>query len=155
MGFIGELTGWDQFGARQNAVLATHLLDTTNPDLKQKITTHIIDHLFEIYHERRSVEELIEDLNNRPRGVQMQFIALACIDLGISPNIRNHAFTYVKNPYRAKDWASDKEVGYIVVSTKRLIAAHPELYAATGAVNWPGNNAKVDFTKLFAKACCS
>lgn len=139
MGLIGRLTGWDQFGAQQNAVLASHLLDTITPDLKQKIAAHIVNRLFEIYHRRRTVEELLEDLNNEPRGLQMQFVALACIDLGISPNIKNHAFTYIANPYQARDWASDKEVGYTVQSTQKVSGI---------AVNWPGNDVKVDFTKL-------
>jgi hypothetical protein len=142
MGLIGQLTGWDQFGAQQNAVLASHLLDTTTPDLRQQIATRIVNRLSEIYHGKRSVEELLEDLNNRPRGVQMQFVALASIDLGISPNIPNHFFSSrVQNPYRAKDWVSEKEILYTVNSTKKLSGI---------AVNWPGNDVKIDFTRLLA-----
>jgi hypothetical protein len=37
MGLFGTLIGWDQNIASLNACLASHLIDTANPDLKQKI----------------------------------------------------------------------------------------------------------------------
>lgn len=148
MGLLGRLTGWDQFGAQQNAVLATHLLDTAPAELRRQIATRVVNHMIEIYCGGSTAEEVLDKLNSLPRGVQMQFIADACIDLGIPPNIKNHTFNYVKNPFRTRDWVSDKEIGYTVLSTKRLIAAHPELYAASGTIGWPGNDVKVDFTTL-------
>lgn len=129
MGLLGQLVGWDQFRAQQNAVTAQYLLETADPDTRRKIATHIVNRMFQIHHGKQTVEEFLANLNNRPRGVQMQFVAVACIDLGISPNIPNHVFNYFNNPYSTKEWMSDKEIRHCVNSTRKLTGID---------LNWPG-----------------
>ena len=137
MGLFGTLTGWDQQGEAVNVVLASQLIETASPELRQKIAKRIAELILEKI--RGTPEEVLEKLSHRSRVVQMQFVALACNNLGISPNVpRVECFHTVVNPNLAEGRCEDRIAS--AVSTVEKYGAH---------FKWPGDNVKVDFIKLY------
>jgi hypothetical protein len=138
MGFFGTLTGWDQVGEANNAVVAHHLVETSSTELKKKIISCIIDL-------QRSVkgpyagtlQQILADLDAQPRSVQMNFVALACNNLGIAPSLPGSYFDKVQNPYKAKS----SDLADRIASTIRQYTSRSGV-----GISWPGENAKVRFS---------
>jgi hypothetical protein len=138
MGLLGRLTGWDQYNEAFNAVMASHLIDTADADLRQKIAKQIVDLL--LMKMTGTTEGLLADLSREPRIVQMQFVALACNSLGIAPNIPNMCFSKVLSPYRAEGSATEDDFASVVRFLQKVRGVR---------INWPGDSVKVDFIKLY------
>jgi hypothetical protein len=133
MGLFARLIGLDKDSAAINALLASDLIEAANNDLRQQITQGIADIAFEVYYGKRTREELLEDLSNRTRVVQMQFVALACNNLGISPNVPKIEFNRVDNPY----WAEGRVTEDILAFYVRFIEKRSGV-----RINWPGDSVK-------------
>ncbi len=131
MGLISLLTGWDQNKAATNAVLASHLLARLDRQQKQNIATLIADHLKS---SRDTAEDVLRALNNNCRVTQMNFIALACNDLGIEPPIS--CWLPIRNPYLVGGYTKETDISFAV----RLFARKNGV-----SINWPGDDVKVDF----------
>jgi hypothetical protein len=137
MGLFGTLIGWDQQKEATNVVLASQLIETASPELRRKIANRIAELILEKI--RGTPEEVLENLSHRSRVVQMQFVALACNNLGISPNVPHvDCFHMVINPYLAEGRCEDRIAS--AVSTAEKYGVH---------VKWPCDSVKVDFIKLY------
>jgi hypothetical protein len=137
MGFLGRITGWDRQKDAHNAVLASHLAETASPELRREIVKRLI--LIQQHMRGAGAGDpyaIVADLSNRPRIVQMNFIALACNSMGIPPSLNGLYFEAVENPYR-----SDNEN-----SLMRIGVALDDLSRRSGRqLSWPGNHVRVDF----------
>jgi hypothetical protein len=137
MGLIGRLAGWDQMLEANNAVVASHLVENASNDRKLSIIKEIIAIQFRVKgNYAGSIDHIIDDLNCQPRSVQMNFVALACISLGIGPDISGLRFDQVKNPYLAKNPTTEEKIWSSIGWISRRHGT---------TVNWPGESAKVDF----------
>lgn len=130
MGLIGLFTGLDQWQAAKNAVLASHLLPRLDRQQKEIIAALIADHL------RGTAEDVLRELNNNCRVTQMNFIALACSDLGIEPPIPNSSWQPIRNPYSVGGYTKERDISLQV----RWFALKNGV-----SINWPGDDVKVDF----------
>jgi hypothetical protein len=136
MGLIGAMFGWDKSMGANNAVLASHLLENISEDLKLEITNQIILIIRSVY-PRMTEEQALLDLNKASRIAQLNFVALACDNLGIPPLIKKNAWTRIKNPHAvARDIDIDK-INAAIASV---------LMQDRVQINWPGNNVKINFT---------
>lgn len=137
MGFLGRITGWDQQKDAHNAVLASHVAETASPELRREIVKRLVL----IQQQMRAagagdLHAIVADLSNQPRIVQMNFIALACNSMGISPGLSGLHFQSVENPYRAESEGSLNRIGVALDDLSRRSGRQ---------LNWPGNHVKVDF----------
>lgn len=137
MGFLGRITGWDQQKDAHNAVLASHLADAASVDLRREIVKRLVL----IQQQMRAAgagdpHAIVADLSNRTRIVQMNFIALACNSMGISPGLSGLHFQSVENPYRAENESSLNRIGVALGDLSRRSGQR---------LNWPGNHVRVDF----------
>ncbi len=98
MGLLGSLFGWDQSMAALNAVLAYQFITKCNQEQKALVTREVITIISSVQR-NRSEQEIINQFNQELLLVQMNFVALACDNLGFSPLIPNNVWTRVKNPY--------------------------------------------------------
>ena len=138
MGILGSLFGWDQSMGAMNAVLSSHLIENANRAERQKIAKEVANIISSVQR-GQALDVILEAISKKSRVVQMNFIALACDNLGIAPPVPKRAWARLKNPYQA-DYQVDAErisaaVGVIGKSDKVIII-------------WPGNDAKIDFTKM-------
>jgi hypothetical protein len=139
VGLFGRLAGWDTQKEAHNAVVASHLCDHADAGTRQRLIKCIIEIQREIKGRYAGTEEqILSDLNSQPRSVQMNFVALACNNLGVQPSVRGFHFNDVSNPYRAKDGDIDERIEFAV----RWLN---ERFPAT--VSWPGNSRRVNFTE--------
>jgi hypothetical protein len=81
MGFFGSLIGWDQTMGATNAVLAHHLLLQANSSQLRAIASEVGRIVLSV-RPSQQVEALLVELNKSDRVVQMNFVALACDNLG-------------------------------------------------------------------------
>jgi phage FluMu protein Com len=143
MGLLGRLTGWDQTSEAHNAVVASHFLESATVGTKRRI----VERLIEIQHSVKgryagSLDDILDDLNERPRSVQMNFVALACNSLGIQPDIRGLQFNDVRNPYFADDKSTLEKIDFTV---RWINKRHPVNVA------WPENSERVNFRDWLAE----
>ena len=137
MGLLGRLTGWDQQKDAHNAVLASYLAETASRELRQEIVKRLIL----IQQQMRAAgagdpQAIIADLSNRPRIVQMNFIALACNSMGIPTGLNGLHFESVENPYQSDNDSSVSRIGVALDDLSRR---------SKRQLHWPGNHVKVDF----------
>lgn len=138
MGFLGSLTGWDQVGEANNAVVANHLVETCTRETKKAIVTRLIQLQKSVKGSYAGTEsQILHDLDNQPRCVQMNFVALACNSLGIAPTIPGSYFDQVQNPYRAKS----SNLSDSIQSSVRFYSKRTTAY-----INWPGDENRVKFS---------
>lgn len=137
MGFLGRITGWDQQKDAHNAVLANYLADTASPELRREIVKRLVL----IQQQVRAAgagdpHAIVADLSNRPRIVQMNFIALACNSMGIPSGLNGLNFEGVENPYRSDNDSSLNRIGVALDDLSRRSGRQ---------LSWPGNHVRIDF----------
>jgi hypothetical protein len=144
MGLLGRMTGWDQQKDAHNAVLANHLVETANDDLKRLIADRLVSiQERALKHISGDRDAILYALSNECRIVQMNFVAMACNTLNISPNLPGMSFTLITNPYLSEDKSS---INRIEISMEDISARCRQ------KLSWPGNNVKVDFSS-WGKLC--
>ena len=74
MALFGLLTGWDQNKAANNSVLASHLAEQLDWKQKQSIAALIANKILQS-RSRGTSEDMLRELNDECRVVQMNFIA--------------------------------------------------------------------------------
>lgn len=79
---------------------------------------------------------IVADLSNRPRIVQMNFIALACNSMGMPSGLNGLHFEAVENPYRSDNDSSLNRIGVALDDLSRRSGRQ---------LRWPGNHVRVDF----------
>jgi hypothetical protein len=139
MGLFGLLTGWDQNKAANNAVLASHLAEHLDGEQKKAIATLIANSILR-FRTRGSAEVILRELNKNCRVTQMNFIALACNDLGIQPLIKGSDWLSVRNPYLVGGYTKEKDISFSVRWYEKRSGVR---------VNWPGDDVKVDFLNWY------
>lgn len=137
MGLISAMFGWDKSMGANNAVLASHLLENIGEDLKLEITNQIILIIKSVY-PRKTDEQALLDLNNYSRVAQLNFVALACDNLGIPPLVKKNVWTRIKNPHAV---ARDVDIDRINAAIASI------LMQDRVQINWPGNDVKINFAK--------
>ena len=146
MGLISSMFGWDKSMGANNAVLASHLLDNIGENIKLEITDQILLIIKSVY-PRMTDQQALLDLNNASRVAQLNFVALACDNLGILPLIKNNVWTRIKNPHQVANQ----------VDIDRINVAIATVLVQDGVqINWPGNNVRINFTKdaYYSYHCC-
>ncbi|PQJ96877.1 hypothetical protein CXB77_05535 (plasmid) [Chromatium okenii] len=91
----------DQLNGAHNAVMANYLLEQSTSATRITITKRLLvlstsDRGDEM---QLPPEEIAESLNSSLRTVQMNFVALACDNLGIAPPVPNTFWIHMNNPY--------------------------------------------------------
>ena len=98
MGLLGSLFGWDQSMAAVNAVLAYQFITSCDQRQKALVTSQIITIISSVQR-KSSEQEVIRKFNTEQLLVQMNFVAIACDNLGIQPIVPNNVWTRISNPY--------------------------------------------------------
>lgn len=138
MGFFTSLFGWDQNLGAVNAVLASHLFDKVNDDLKRKITREVFD-INRAVCQGANPAELLDRISNSDRVAQMNFVALACDNLLIPPPVKNNVWSRIKNPYWISNLIDDNRIDAAIYSISRQDGI---------TISWPGRNTKIDFKRI-------
>jgi hypothetical protein len=142
MGLFGRLTGWDQMNEANNAVVASHLLETASAETRSRIAEELVRIQRTVKGSYAgTLDEILDDLNEHCRSVQMNFIALGCLNLGIRPAIRGLEFHPVRNPYFADDRVTLEKIDFTIRWINKRYPAH---------VSWPGNSQRIDFRTWLA-----
>ncbi len=138
MGFFGSLFGFDQSMGAVNAVLASHLIENLGCDERIRIAKEVVSIIARGRQIRADL--VLDDLSTQSRVTQMNFIALACDNLGIDPSVPNNVWTRVENPYQVGDQ----------IDAERISGAIAAIAKQDGIrVSWPGEATKVNFTKMY------
>jgi hypothetical protein len=138
MGFFGSLIGWDQAMGATNAVLANHLLMQANSAQLRAIASEVGRIVLSV-RPSQQVEALLGELNKSDRVAQMNFVALACDNLGIEPTIRNNVWTRVKNPYLIGTQVDVSRINAALEAVEKQDKIR---------ISWPGIEVKVNFLKM-------
>lgn len=139
MGLFGSLLGWDQTMGAVNAVLASHLIEHASPSERQRIAKEVVDLVIRV-RPRQQLNAVLEQVSNETRVAQMNFIALACDNLGIRPSVRNNVWTRVKNPSLVGDQVDASRISTAIQSIEKQDGVQ---------VAWPTDDARVDFKKMY------
>ena len=73
MGLFGTLIGWDQQKDAHNAVLASHLVETASPRVKQNIARSLVRIQRTVAHKSGSDKDILCKLSELSRIKQMNF----------------------------------------------------------------------------------
>lgn len=138
MGFFGSLIGWDQSMGAVNAVLASYLIEKADRADRIKIAKEVARIIMSV-RPRQTPESLMQELSNDSRVIQMNFIALACDNLGIPPPVPNNVWTRIKNPYQLGKQIDELRISSAVDAIKRDGVS----------VVWPGNNVSINFKTMY------
>lgn len=139
MGFFGSLLGWDQSMGAVNAVLGSYLIEKTDASTRKRIAKEVADIVMRVRHGQQ-LETILDEITTKNRAVQMNFVALACDNLGIDPPVRNNVWTRVKNPYL---------IGSQVDATHISLAVRAIEKQDGVRVVWPGNDVRADFRAMY------
>jgi hypothetical protein len=141
VGIFGSLFGMDQLNGAHNAVMANYLLEQSTSATRITITKEIVSIVYIGSGRRMQLppEEIAESLNSSLRTVQMNFVALACDNLGIAPPVPNTFWIHMNNPYL---------LGH-KITKNHIDAALKTIEKQNGMIiTWPGNNPGIDVKKM-------
>ena len=134
MGILGNLTGWNQYNAAGNAILANHVL----PYLDERNKHEIICFIAKSF--RTNIFDVTEYLNLSNRVEQLNFVAAACGNIGIEPILKDGiGWRFMKNPKDA-GFVKQDDIDYAIKDVERKTRTK---------VNWPGNDERIDFTAWY------
>jgi hypothetical protein len=137
MGFFSSIIGWDKSMGATNAVLASHFIQQADKSTLKAIALEV-ESILQSVRPSQQRESLLSELNGKDRVVQMNFVALACDNLRISPPVRDNVWTRVKSPYiigQQVDSASITNAIYLIAKQDGV------------KIEWPGNNTRFDFVR--------
>ncbi len=141
MGFFSSLLGWDQSMGAVNAVLASHFIEKADRLDRKRVAREVFNIITSV-RGGQPLEAILNEISRESYVVQMNFIALACDNLGIDPPVRNNVWTRVANPYR---------IGTQVDAT-RIAAAIDAIAIDDGVeISWPGDDTRIDFNKMYSE----
>ena len=91
-------------------------------------------------------DKILTEISNESRIVQMNFVALACDNLGIAPPVRGNVWTRITNPYQLDGQ----------VNRTHILSAIDVVAKQDGVrLSWPGDNVKTDFLQLHREGMCN
>ena len=121
-----------------NAVMAYHYLERSDVDARKKVAREVA-RIIQSVNRHREEKEILEGISENALIVQMNFVALACDNMGIAPPLRNCVWSRVSNPYLSN----------IKVKDFQITAAVAVIQQDDGiVVHWPGNEARINFVKM-------
>lgn len=138
MGFFSSLFGWDKSMGALNAVLANHLIENGSATTNKLIAIQVIE-IVRSVNPNMSDEMVIADLNKANRVVQMNFIAIACDNLGIPPMAPNNVWTRIQNPYLIGQQVDEHAINASIDAVSRQDKC---------SLTWPGNQKQIDFNSF-------
>ena len=138
MGFFISLFGWDQSMGALNAVLASHLIENGSLATNKLIAIQVIE-IVRSVNTNMSDEKVIADLNKANRVVQMNFIAIACDNLGIPPKVPNNVWTRIQNPYLVGQQVDESAIEASIDAIFKQDKCR---------VIWPGIQKQINFNTL-------
>ena len=101
MSLFKRVTGIENHEGSLNALLALRLLRLSDPQTISSICDQIAEIMLRVSPGFRNPREhLILELSSKPLVTQMNFVALACIELGLYANVEGMGWYIVQNPYR-------------------------------------------------------
>lgn len=144
MGFFGSLLGWDQTMGAINVVLASHLIEKADTSTRKQIAQEVDSTIQRRGVGRRTLEERMDRLSGDSRVVQMNFIVLACLRLGIPPQVAGCVWTEIKNPnpYRIASQITANHIQSALYVTKKQNGI---------VINWPGEDARINFKSMYER----
>lgn len=78
-------------------MLANYLLEFSPDYMRQKVAEEVVN-IYKSVWPRMYAEQVCQNLNEKSRVVQMNFVAIACDNLGIPTPIGNNVWTRISNP---------------------------------------------------------
>lgn len=139
MGFLSRISGFDNHLAAINIILANKFYDSSSSEEKYDAVREIVRVQRQIKGRGAGeLREILRDLDSQPRTVQMQFIALACRNMGVTTEMKTIDFYLVENPYRAKHISDEK-----ILDTARVLSRQTHV-----SYSWPGMDQIISFTRL-------
>lgn len=139
MGLLRTLTGWDKTMAAVNAVMGSYLMENSDIPTKIMITNEIISIISTVRYGKVSKETILSELSKDSRVIQMNFVALACDNLGIPPPFKNTYWERIKNPYAVGSQVEEVRVESAISSIQR---DDPK------EISWPGISTSFNFESL-------
>jgi hypothetical protein len=136
---FGALTGWDKTIAAVNAVMGNYLMENSDVPTKIMITNEITNIISIVRYGKVSKETILSELSKDSRVIQMNFVALACDNLGIPPPFKNTCWERIKNPYAVGSQVEEIRIESAISSIQR---DDPR------KISWPGISTPFDFEAL-------
>jgi hypothetical protein len=99
MGFLSKLFGMPPFGGATNALLVELTLPTLTDAQKIQLKTHLIETFRKNGTPDISAEVALISLNQTPRFVQLNFLAIAMKELKLKPSLKREPWQKVKDPF--------------------------------------------------------
>lgn len=126
--------------AALNAVMGSHVMECSDHSTKVIIADEIAKIIASARYEKLSKESILSELNQESRVVQMNFVALACDNLGIPPPFKNSYWERIQNPY-----VTGSQVTELVIEGA-IKAFNKE---GNSGIIWPGISASFNFKLLY------
>ena len=116
----------------------SYLIEKADDSTKKKIAREVVNIILSV--RRYPIDLLLQDISEKSRVVQMNFIALACDNLHIEPPVRNNVWSRVENPYRVGNDVDENRIAAAVCAIEKQDGVR---------ITWPGNDVCVDFKKMY------
>ena len=116
----------------------SYLIEKADDSTKKKIAREVVNIILSV--RRYPIDLLLQDISEKSRVVQMNFIALACDNLHIEPPVRNNVWSRVENPYRVGNDVDENRIAAAVCAIEKQDGVR---------ITWPGNDVRVDFKKMY------
>lgn len=125
--------------AALNAVMGSHVMECSDHSTKEVIADEITKIIASARYGKPSKESILSELNQESRVVQMNFVALACDNLGIPPPFKNSYWERIQNPYVTGSQVTELAIeGAIKAFNKE----------GNSGIVWPGISASFNFKSL-------
>ena len=99
MGFLSKLFGMPPFGGATNALLVELTLPTLTDEQRTRLKAHLIEVFRKNGAPETSAEVALANLNQTPRFVQLNFLALAMKELKLKSSLKREPWQKVKDPF--------------------------------------------------------
>jgi len=133
---------WELINAQEDVVLANHLFQKASTNLRSDIVQNIVDGIRRDAKGKLTTDEIIAFLSTQPRCIQMQLVARECASLRIPSDIKTFSFSDYTSSARMSGLSDDD-----------LVCVAKSAQAAGGiSVDWPGNEAKLNFASFYRAA---
>jgi hypothetical protein len=137
MGIFGSLFNSSNTMAAINAVMANHVLEHTSQTQRKHIASEVVKIISSV--QKRDRLRIIEDLNDRDRVTQLNFVALACDNLGINAPFKKCDWTRIKNPFATARDMPEIMIDSAIVAIKRDDQT---------TITWPGVSKSINFSLM-------
>jgi hypothetical protein len=123
-----------------NILMANYVIQRMSPPQRQEIARKIVE-IQQLVQRSYAGDkrQILENLSDEPREVQMQFVALACNNMRVPSGVGSQSFFTVENPYRARGIDSGK----IDLAAEYMASRHGV------RLDWPGSEHRISFLEMY------